>query len=60
MWAVLLVLIGGAALIIGYLGSRTFSRRVLNEVPRALPPRTPAAGGPRGSAPEFRPRGNCC
>ncbi len=29
MWAVLLVLIGGAALT-GYLGSRTFSRRVLN------------------------------
>jgi hypothetical protein len=29
MWAILLVLIGGAALI-GYLGTRTFTRRVLN------------------------------
>jgi len=29
MWAVLLVLVGGAVLI-GYLGTRTFSRRVLN------------------------------
>jgi hypothetical protein len=29
MWAVLLVLVGGAA-VIGYLGSKAFSRRVLN------------------------------